>query len=129
MQSRSNFVRAATVVTVITCASLIMGCATQRINLTNIKQGDPAKQTKLTHFEESGYSVYMLFDLIPVSPVTVDQLMEKANPGKYPVVNMQVTSKENVWASLLNILNGGAIDRGVIVSLNNVTVEGDIVQP
>jgi hypothetical protein len=106
-----------------------MGCATQRLDLSRIKQADPAKQTKLTHFEESGYSVYMLFDLIPVSPVTVDELMARANPGKYPVANLQIKSKENIWATLVNILNGGVIDRGIIVSLNNVTVEGDIVQP
>lgn len=129
MNNPSRFFRAATVAAVCACVSLIVGCATQRIDFSNIKQGDTSKQTNLIHFKESGNSVYMLLDLIKVSPVTVDQLMARVNPENRPVVNLIVTSKAGGWATLLNFLNGGFPERGIIVSLNTLTVEGDIVQP
>lgn len=129
MQNKYNFARAATVVAFCICASILSGCVTQNIDLSNVKQASPAKGAKLTHFKESGHSVYMVLDLIEVSPVSVDELMARANPGNRPVANLQVTSSEGVLATVVNLLNGGVIDRGLIVSLNKLTVEGDIVQP
>lgn len=127
--NNTGFVRMAAVAAVFATASLMTGCATQTIDLSRVKQGDPAQQTNLRHFKESGNSVYMLLDLIPVSPVSVDELVAGANPDNKPVVNLKITSQEDVVGFLVNLLNGGIIDRGVIVSMNNVTVEGDIVQP
>ena len=129
MQNSIVFVRSAVVAAVFACASLVTGCATQTLDLSHMQQGEPSKQANLTHFKESGNSVYMLLDLVKVSPVTVDELVARANPGNRPVTNLKVSSKEDGWGFLVNILNGGIPDRGVIVSLNNVTVEGDIVQP
>lgn len=129
MCSNNRVALAAIIVTFIVVSSLMTGCATQTLDFSRMTQGDPLKREKLTHFKESGHSVYMLLDLIEVSPVTVDQLIARANPDNRPVINLSVTSSEGGWATLLNILNGGVIDRGVIVSLNTITVEGDIIQP
>jgi hypothetical protein len=43
-------------------------------------------------------------------------------------VNVKVTSQADILATFVNLLNGGVIDRGVLISLNKVTVEGDIVE-
>jgi uncharacterized lipoprotein YajG len=107
---------------------LLTGCATQQLDLSKIQQATPTTGQQTTHFKESSYSVYMLLDLIPVRKATVDDIVLKANPANKPVANLKVTSKADVGAVLVNLLNGGIIDRGVIVSLNKVTVEGDIVE-
>ena len=110
------------------CAVLSTGCVTQRLDLSNVNQGKASPGKKTTHFKESSYSVYMLLDLIPVRKTTVDAIVRKANPENKPVANLKVTSQADVGAVVVNLLNGGIIDRGVIVSLNKVTVEGDIVE-
>jgi len=129
MNNSSGVYRAARVAVGVACISLILGCATQSLDFSKIKTSDPSKQSNLVHFKESGHSVYMLLDLIEVSPITVEQLLARANPENRPVINLTVTSEAGGWATLLNILNGGIPDRGIIVSLNTVTVEGDLVQP
>jgi len=106
----------------------LTGCATQTLNLSSIEQATSTETGTLKHFEESSYTVYMLFDLIPVSPATVEEIMKKVNPQHKPVVNLKITSQANVWTVLVNLLNGGVVDRGIIVSLNRITVEGDIVE-
>ena len=125
MRNKLMQFRGAALLALITSSVLFTGCATQTIDLSQIKQGKPTGN--LQHFKESGTSVYMLLDLVDVSPVAADELVAKANPEGKPVTNLKVTSEEGPLAVLVNILNGGIIDRGVIISLNNVTVEGDIV--
>jgi hypothetical protein len=107
-------------------ALLSGGCVTQKIDLRNITQGTQI-QPGVRHFEQSSYSIYLLFDLIPVKRADVTAIMRVANPQNKPVVNLSVTSQANVLATIVNILNGGIIDRGVIISLNKVTVEGDLI--
>jgi hypothetical protein len=107
---------------------ILAGCAAQNLNLSTIEQATSTESGKLKHFEESSYTVYMLFDLIAVSPATVDEIMEEVNPNHKPVVNLKITSQANFLTVLVNLLNGGIVDRGVIVSLNRITVEGDIVE-
>jgi len=75
-------------------------------------------------FENSGYTWCVLFDLIPVREVTTDQLIAEVNPEKLPIESLEVTSQQDILGVLLNLLNGGIIDRGVIVSLNKVSVRG-----
>jgi hypothetical protein len=107
---------------------LLGACATQRVDLSTVKQGPADAGTNLKHFKASGYTVYMLFDLVPVHQATVESVLADVNPEGKPVVNLKVTSQEDPLACVLNLLNGGAADRGVLVSLNKLTVEGDIVE-
>ena len=106
----------------------ISHCASQTLDLSGISQVSPQNGADLEHFRESSYSVYMLFDLIDVSPAHVGEMMRRANPENRPVANLKIISRADVWATLLNILNGGLMDRGIIVSLNKVTIEGDMVR-
>ena len=70
----------------------------------------------------------MLFDLVEVSPADVSLMMQEVNPENKPVVNLTVTSEADPLAVLVNLLNGGVIYRGVFVSLNKLTIEGDIIE-
>ena len=112
----------------IVCMILTSGCATQRIDLTSVQQGTVTSQSQLRHFEQSRYSMYTLFDLVPLRKARVEDMMAKVNPQNKPVANLTVTSKENGLAAVVNLLNGGVIDRGVLFSLNQVTIKGDILK-
>jgi hypothetical protein len=106
----------------------MIGCAKQSLQLSSIKQANPGEGQTVTPFKESSYTVYMLLDLITVSETNVVDVIQKANPENKPVRNLKITSQADPLAAFVNILNGGVIDRGVIVSLNKVTVEGEIVE-
>ena len=127
---RSNTLRSfgGTLLFALLLVAVLPGCVSQTLDLSGIPQASPKNTANLQHFSESSYSVYMLFDLVAVSPADIGEMMRRANPNNRPVANLKITSQADVWATLLNILNGGIIDRGVIVSLNKVTVEGDIVR-
>lgn len=99
------------------------GCATQRIEFPAVSADLPAGE----EFENSGYTWYLLFDLVPVKKAKVQDLIAEVNPRNLAVQSVEVTSEEDPLATLVNILNGGVIDRGVIVSLNKVTVRGRFV--
>jgi hypothetical protein len=113
---------------VLICSLLLTGCVTQRINLRTIKQAPSAPVANATHFQQSSYSIYLLLDLIPVKRASVETIMNRVNPQNKPVANLKVYSRENGLASVVNWLNGGIVDRGVIISLNKVTVEGDLIE-
>ena len=114
--------------TALTGMILLNGCVTQRIDLRSIKQASSTSTASTKHFKKSGYGIYMLFDLVPVKKARVEQLMKAANPRNKPVRNLKVTSQADILATLVNLLNGGVIDRGVIFSLNKLTIEGDLVE-
>lgn len=110
------------------CFFISCGCVRQRIDLTAISQGTHGGSVSLRHFRTSAYSVYVLFDLVEVSPADVSLMMQEVNPENKPVVNLTVTSEADPLAVLVNLLNGGVIYRGVFVSLNKLTIEGDIIE-
>jgi uncharacterized lipoprotein YajG len=107
---------------------LATACVTQHIDLRNVEQAASSSGGRLRRFEKSGYSFYVLLDLIPVKDAQVENLLKKVNPDGKPVLNLKITSSEDIVATLVNLLNGGIIDRGIIFSLNKVTVEGDVVE-
>ena len=112
----------------VVCMVLLSGCATQRIDLRSVQQGKVTSKSQVHHFEKSRYSMYTLVDLVPLRKARVEKMMEKVNPQNKPVANLKVTSRANWLAAVVNLLNGGAVDRGVLFSLNKVTIEGDIVE-
>ena len=103
---------------------LSVGCVNQTLRMPELK----ANAAPGEKFENSDYSVYLLFDLIKVSEAKVPELIAEVNPDKKAVQSVEVTSSENWLAWLVNILNGGIIDRGIIVSLNHVKVEGNFAK-
>jgi hypothetical protein len=107
-------------VAVALCALILSGCAVQRVHLPALANETGGGRS----FENSGYTWYVLFDLVPVREVTTDQLIAEVNPEKLPIESLEVTSEQDFFGVLLNLLNGGIIDRGVIVSLNKVSVKG-----
>lgn len=107
---------------------LTTGCVTQRINLSTIKQAPAASAAGMTHFQKSSYSMYMVFDLIPVKRASVEAIMKNVNPQNKPVANLKVSSRADSLATLINFLNGDLYYRGLIFSMNKVTVEGDLAE-
>ena len=99
---------------------LAAGCATQRVDIPAM-QPDAAPGEE---FENSGYTCYVLFDLVTVHRAEVEKLIAAVNPQNLPVQSLEVDSSEDILATLVNILNGGVIDRGVVFSLNRLSVKG-----
>ncbi len=99
---------------------MFSGCAAQHLHMPPMANDTGAGQA----FHNSGYTWYVLLDLIPVREVTTDQLIAEVNPEKLPIESLEVTSQQDFFGVLLNLLNGGIIDRGVLVSLNKVSVKG-----
>ncbi|MFQ5506405.1 MAG: hypothetical protein ACE5F1_16670 [Planctomycetota bacterium] len=98
----------------------LQGCITQSLALPALDaDGEPGEA-----FENSGYSAYVLFDLIKVSEASVTDLIAEVNPERRPIHSVKVTSQQDFLSWFLNILNGGIIDRGVLFSMNKVTVKG-----
>ena len=127
MQTKTHLVGKIFLIVILLSTFLTIGCAKQMLNLSTIEQGKHGASLNLKHFKESSYTVYMLFDLVTVSPAKVEKILQKVNPDNKPVINLKIISEADALSAFVNILNGGAIDRGVIISLNKVTVEGDIV--
>jgi len=105
--------------------ALSTGCATQHLDIPATEPDLPAGEA----FENSGYSWYVLIDLVTVSETKVQELIAEVNPMNLPVKDVEVTSNEDWLASLVNILNGGTADRGLIVSMNRVKVRGHFAAP
>ena len=125
--SKTTLFRTGLLTVVLMGIILLNGCITQCIDLKSIKQAPSARAASTKSFKKSSYGFYMLFDLVPVKKARVEQIMKVANPQNKPVKNLRVTSQADILTVLLNLLNGSVIDRGVIFSLNKLTVEGDLV--
>ncbi len=107
------------------CGLMLSGCAVQHLHMPPM-----ASETGTgAAFHNSGYTWYVLLDLIPVREVTTDQLIAEVNPEKLPIESLQVTSQQDFFGVLLNVLNGGILDRGLLVSLNKVSVKGRFGKP
>ena len=119
--TRSAALRRTLTLAALACALLAAsGCIAQKVDLPRIRpEATPGEE-----FENSGYSVYVLFDLIPVKRASTEALIAEVNPDNKPIQSLTVTSQADPVAVLVNIVNGGIIDRGVLVSLNKLNVKG-----
>lgn len=106
------------------------GCVTQRINLAAVPQAPPnlSPQAQLRHFKETTQGIYLLFDTIPVKRARVQDAMAEHNPEGKPVANLKVTSRGGSLAALLSLGTGLVLNRGLLISLNQLVVEGDVVE-
>jgi hypothetical protein len=101
-------------------AVFLPGCITQTLTLPALDpNGEPGAE-----FENSGYSMYVLFDLVNVKEAGVADLVAAVNTDNKTIHSIEVTSQGDWLSTVLNFINGGVVDRGVLFSMNKVTVKG-----